>query len=103
MPSECSRSDESNHSVSHTSNYKETSENAARDKLSSVSTIPICIKFKKVTDEEATSKEQDNHGNDRFQHGLGKALIESPPIEIGPKRLKVRGPSFLGSDSSRLN
>ncbi|XP_044466143.1 lysine-specific demethylase JMJ706-like isoform X2 [Mangifera indica] len=103
MPSECSRSDESNHSVSHTSNYKETSENAARDKLSSVSTIPICIKFKKVTDEEATSKEQDNHGNDRLQHGLGKALIESPPIEIGPKRLKVRGPSFLGSDSSRLN
>lgn len=103
MPSECSRSDDSNHSVSHTSNYKETSESAARDKFARVSTVPISIKFKKLTDEEATSKQRENHRNDRFQHDFGKAMREPPPIEIGPKRLKVRGPSFLGSDSSRLN
>ncbi|XP_031261595.1 lysine-specific demethylase JMJ706 isoform X2 [Pistacia vera] len=102
MPSECSRSDESNHSVSHTSsNYKETSESGARDKFARGSTVPISIKFKKLTEEETTSKQRENHRNDRFQHDFGKAMREPPPIEIGPKRLKVRGPSILGSDSSR--
>ncbi|XP_044503685.1 lysine-specific demethylase JMJ706-like isoform X2 [Mangifera indica] len=102
-PLECCRSDELKHSVSHTFNCKETSESAAMDNFARVSAIPISIKYKKLTDEEATSKQQEDHRNDRFQHDSRKTLRESPPIDIGPKRLKVRGPSFLGSDSGRLN
>ncbi|KAJ4728591.1 Lysine-specific demethylase [Melia azedarach] len=104
MPSALSsRTDELNRNISHASNYKEASVSTSKDRFARVGTIPISIKFKKLADEETVSRQRENNRNERFQHELGKGTREPPPIEIGPKRLKVRGPSFLGSDSSRLD
>lgn len=101
MLTEFRRTDESIHKSSHTSNYKETSERGSKDRFARVGgTVPISIKFKKLADEEAISRQQDNCRKERFQHECGKAPREPPPIEMGPKRLKVRGPSFIGSDRS---
>ncbi|CAK7356075.1 unnamed protein product [Dovyalis caffra] len=99
MSSEYCRTDESNRSSTSGSNYKEAPESASKDRFARGSTIPISIKFKKLTNDEAVSRQQDQHRLDRFQHEVGKTMREPPPIEIGPKRLKVRGPSFLGSES----
>ncbi|KAL5798304.1 hypothetical protein ACOSQ2_003124 [Xanthoceras sorbifolium] len=105
MPSECRRTDLSNRNISHYSNYKEEASGRAmvEDRFARVSSIPISIKYKKLSDEEALSRQRDKYRNDRFRHELGKAMREPPPLEIGPKRLKVRGPSFLGADSSRYD
>ncbi|KAH9687427.1 transcription factor jumonji (Jmj) family protein / zinc finger (C5HC2 type) family protein [Citrus sinensis] len=101
MLTEFRRTDESNHKSSHTSNYKEMSERGLKDRFARVGgTVPISIKFKKLADEEAISRQQENCRKERFQHEFGKATREPPPIEMGPKRLKVRGPSFIGSDRS---
>ncbi|KAJ6426930.1 hypothetical protein OIU84_022512 [Salix udensis] len=67
--SEGFRTDESNRSSTSGSDYKEAPESASKDRV------------------------------DPFQHALGKTTRKPAPIEIGPKRLKVRGPSFLGSGS----
>lgn len=101
MLSEFRRTDESNHKSSHNSNYKETSESGSKDRFSRVgSTIPISIKFRKLADEEAVSRQQENYRSERFRHEFGEAMREPHPTEMGPKRLKVRGPSFIGSDRS---
>lgn len=101
MLSEFRRTDESNHKSSHTSNYKETSESGSKDRFSRVgSTIPISIKFKKLADEEAVSRQRENYRSERFRHEFGEAMREPHPTEMGPKRLKVRGPSYIGSDRS---
>lgn len=56
---------------------------SSRDKLVKGRGIPISIKFKK-TENEGLRKQ-------------GKTMREAAPqIEIGAKRLKVRGPSVLG-------
>ena len=72
--------------------------------------MPMPIKFKRVANEEAMGSRQREHNNnrrDRYHHDLGKTTTttttttrrEPPSLEIGPKRLKVRGPSFLGWES----
>ena len=77
--------------------------------------MPMPIKFKRVGNEEAMGSRQREHNNnnnnnnnnrrDRYHHDLGKTTTttttrrEPPSLEIGPKRLKVRGPSFLGWES----
>ncbi|KAG8382522.1 hypothetical protein BUALT_Bualt05G0086200 [Buddleja alternifolia] len=82
--SECSIPDDLSRNCSLNSGAsKEASVGSSREKLVRGSNIPISIKFKKASNEEASSK-------------LGKTTREPPPIEIGPKRLKVRGPSVLG-------
>ncbi|CAL2258631.1 unnamed protein product [Prunus armeniaca] len=92
-----------------TSNYKGVSESAPMEgrfsRGSTVvprgSTIPISIKFKKLANEESVSRQREHHRKDRYhQLESGKRRRGPPPIEIGPKRLKVKGPSFLGSESS---
>jgi len=98
--SEYCRADESNHgSTSSNSDYKEAPECASKDRVARGSTIPFSIKFKKLTSKEEMGRQREHHRLDRFQHELGKTTREPPPIEIGPKRLKVRGPSSLGSES----
>ncbi|KDP30391.1 hypothetical protein JCGZ_17120 [Jatropha curcas] len=99
MSSEYSQTDdESNHNYTPTVHCKETPENGSRDRFARGSGIPISIKFKKWVNDEAMSRQPEHHRVDRFHHELGKTMREPPPIEIGPKRLKVRGP-FLGRES----
>lgn len=92
-----------------TTNCKVVTENASRvdrfargSTISRGSNIPISIKFKKLTNEDAVRRQREQHRTDIRQHELGKSRRKPPPIEIGPKRLKVTGPSFLASEN-RLN
>lgn len=78
---------------------KEAPECGSRDRFSRGSTNPVSIKFKRLTNEEAIYRQREHQRVDRLHLQLGKSMREPPPIEIGPKRLKVRGPSFLGADS----
>ena len=98
MPSEGYRTDEPNRSINPTSDCKEAPENAMKDRFGR-GTLPISIKYKKLGNDEAMSRQREHHGNDRFNHELGKSMREPPPLEIGPKRLKVRGQTYLGSES----
>ncbi|KAF9689624.1 hypothetical protein SADUNF_Sadunf01G0111700 [Salix dunnii] len=97
--SECCRTDESNRSSTSGSDYKKVSESASKNRFARGSIIPITIKFKKLISEEAMGRQREQHRLDPFQHEFGKTTRKPTPIEIGPKRLKVRGPSFLGSES----
>ncbi|KAF2308817.1 hypothetical protein GH714_020307 [Hevea brasiliensis] len=100
MPTECSRTDdESNHNSLSTLHRKEAPESTWRDRFARGSIIPISIKFKKLVSDETMSRERESQRLDKFPHELGKTMREPPPIEMGPKRLKVRGPSFQGSES----
>ncbi|KAK2662666.1 hypothetical protein Ddye_001240 [Dipteronia dyeriana] len=102
MPSECCQTDLSIRNTCHYSNYKEEASDRAmvEQRFVRVSTVPISIKYKKLSDEEALGRQRDNRRNDKFRHELGKGMKEAPPLEIGPRRLKLRGPSsFLGADS----
>ncbi|XP_040989654.1 lysine-specific demethylase JMJ706-like [Juglans microcarpa x Juglans regia] len=98
MPSDCCITDESHCKFTPPTHYKETPDCAWRDGFARGSSIPISIKYKKLANEEATSRQREHQRMDRFQLELGKTLREPPPIEIGPKRLKVRGPSYLGTE-----
>ncbi|KAB2000435.1 hypothetical protein ES319_D12G231600v1 [Gossypium barbadense] len=99
--SECCRNDEPNRNTNCSSDSKAL-ENAVKDRLGrGTLPIPISIKYKKMGSEAGMSSGQrEHHRNDRFQQELGKSKRDSPS-EMGPKRLKVRGPSpiHLGSES----
>ena len=97
MPSECCRNYKPNRNINRPSDYKEAPENAVKDRFGR-GTLPISIKYKKLGNEEVMSRQREHHRNDRFQHELGKSTRETPPLEIGPKRLKVRGPTYVGSE-----
>lgn len=97
--SDCCRTDESNGKAVPPSNCKEAPDSALRDRFGRGSAIPISIKYKKLGNEEAISRQQrEQHRKDRYQVELGKAIREPPSLEIGPKRLKVRGPSYVGTE-----
>ncbi|CAA2938120.1 Hypothetical predicted protein [Olea europaea subsp. europaea] len=99
--SECSTAEDLSRNLSRNSTqFKEAPQGASRDKLARGSGIPISIKFKKTANEESTSKHEEVHRHDRFQHELRKTTGEPPAIELAAKRLKIRGPSFL---DDRLN
>ncbi|XP_022739027.1 lysine-specific demethylase JMJ706-like isoform X2 [Durio zibethinus] len=100
VPSECFRN-EPNSNINRTSDCKEASENAVKDRFGR-GILPISIKYKKLGNDEATSRHRELYRNDRIRHELGKSMTEPPSLEVGPKRLKVRGPTHLGSES-RLN
>ncbi|KAL8196327.1 hypothetical protein R6Q57_025327 [Mikania cordata] len=59
------------------------------------STTHISIKYNKTRNEEAVSKYKDYNS----YHELGKTTREQLPIEKGPKRLKVKGPSITGLEN----
>ncbi|OMO77370.1 hypothetical protein CCACVL1_15046 [Corchorus capsularis] len=104
--SEGCRSDEPIRSTKPTYDCKEAPENGVKDRLGRGGTLPISIKYKKLgNSEEATMVRQreQQRSDSRFQHEIGKSMREPPSLEIGPKRLKVRGPTYLGSESSRAS
>lgn len=77
--------DPSRHLNSNSADLKD-SVGSSRDKLLKGRGIPISIKFKRTENEDL-----------RKQNEVGKTMREpAPQIEIGAKRLKVRGPSVLG-------
>ncbi|KAK3041546.1 hypothetical protein RJ639_000680 [Escallonia herrerae] len=83
-----------------TTHYKEARDSGLRDRSARGTTNPSSVKVKKLAaNEEAVSKHREHHRDDRLRHELGKGTRGPTPIEIGPKRLKVRGPSLLGLDS----
>lgn len=84
--------------VTHSSNAnsihsKEALDYPLRDKSARSGTVPISIKSKKG--DNASSKQNENKRDENFDYGLGKTVGEPPPIEIGPKRLKVKTLQFL--------
>lgn len=61
-------------------------------------TTHISIKFKKTGNEEAVSKYKDYNLN----HEPAETTREPLPLEKGPKRLKVKGPSIKGLENTSL-
>ncbi|KAF8032540.1 hypothetical protein BT93_D1444 [Corymbia citriodora subsp. variegata] len=96
MQSHGYRSDEARYDVGASAHHRETPGASSRDRFAKGSSV-ISIKFKKLSNEEVTNKAE-RQAKDRFQYELGKAMREPPPLEIGPKRLKVRCPSSSGSE-----
>ncbi|XP_054825026.1 lysine-specific demethylase JMJ13-like [Prosopis cineraria] len=90
QPMDCSRSSDSSNKFSHPIKRKWEGERSVKDKFAGGNSIPISVRYKKLGS-EGVSRERDMHRKDRFQQAIG----ERPPLEIGPKRLKVRGPSLL--------
>ncbi|GMJ16047.1 JUMONJI 13 [Hibiscus trionum] len=90
VPSEFCRNDKRHHGISRNSDCKE----ARRGHL------PISIKYRKLGNDEAMVRHEEQHQNDRFKHEVGKCAREPPPLEMGPKRIKVRGPGplYVGSE-----
>ncbi|XP_056174515.1 lysine-specific demethylase JMJ13 isoform X3 [Syzygium oleosum] len=96
MQSHCHRSDGTRYGVGASAHQRETPGTSSRDRFAKGSSV-ISIKFKKLSNEEVQNKAE-CQAKDRFQYELGKAVREPPPLEIGPKRLKVRCPSSSGSE-----
>ncbi|KAK6263343.1 hypothetical protein QUC31_009159 [Theobroma cacao] len=97
--SEGCRTDEPSRNINSTSDCKEAPENAVKERFGRGGALPISIKYKKLGNEETMSRQREHQRYDRFHHEFGKSTRETPPLEIGPKRLKVRGPTSLGSES----
>lgn len=77
--SECSTAEDLSRNMSRNSTqFKEAPQGASRDKLARGSGIPISIKFKKTANEESTSKHEEVHRHDRFQHELRKPRGNPP-------------------------
>ncbi|KAJ7953409.1 Lysine-specific demethylase [Quillaja saponaria] len=92
---DCSRTDESSCKFGHSINYKEDPESTSRVRFPRGSSIPISMNLKKLGNDESTSRQREHHRKDRSP----QSMMEPLPIETGPKRLKVRGPSYLGKNS----
>ncbi|KAL1315779.1 lysine-specific demethylase JMJ13-like [Arachis hypogaea] len=91
------RSSESSQKYSHPF-HKVDGEISSRDRFTGANNNnPISVRYKKFGIDEI-SRQRDHHRRDKLQ----QTIREPPSIEIGPKRLKVRGPSFLSLES-RLN
>ncbi|KAK7252509.1 hypothetical protein RIF29_36496 [Crotalaria pallida] len=97
IPMDISRANESSHKYSHPVNPKVDGEISSGGRFAKGNSIPISMKHKKLGNEEI-SRQRDHLRKERLQ----QTFRELPSMEIGPKRLKVRGPSFLGLES-RLN
>lgn len=90
IPAEYSISGDLNRGVSSSMSH---CDGALKDGVVRRTTIPIPIKFKRSVNEEAVRKFREHHKHDEFDLNLGRTIREQPSKEIGPKRLKVRGPS----------
>nr|GMD96144.1 lysine-specific demethylase JMJ706-like [Ipomoea batatas] len=94
---QCSLADSRSYTSSAIPNHsKEDPHSALRDRPHKGSVIPISMKCKKLANEEPMVKHREHKKDDSMQHGSGRTVREPFPIETGPKRLKVRGPSILG-------
>ncbi|CAN4076063.1 unnamed protein product [Withania somnifera] len=61
------------------------------------------VNFKKEANEEASSKQNEHKRYQKFGHELGKTVGEPPPVEIGPKRLKVKVLQYLSLEEELNN
>lgn len=91
------RTNESSFKYSSPVNHKVDKEISSKDRYARGNGIPISVRYKKLGHEEI-SMQHSHHRKERLQ----QTYRGPSSIEIGPKRLKVRGPSFLGLES-RLN
>ncbi|GLT80598.1 hypothetical protein SLA2020_520290 [Shorea laevis] len=96
MPSECCRTDESNRRYP-ASNWKDAPE-SVKDRFGKGSSLPISIKYRKWGNDNVLSRHQEKHMSDWFYDEFGKTTREPPPLEIGRKQLKFRGPTCQGSE-----
>lgn len=88
--------DPSRHLNSISGESKEASVGLSRANMLKGRSGPISIKFKKAGT-EGSSKDREFQRDQRHQNEVGKTPREPPrQIEIGAKRLKVKGPSVLG-------
>jgi len=95
------RTQELSYKHSHPVSHKSRVEVSSRDRFARGNGIPISIRYKKFGNEEINmQRDHHQHRKDRFLQQ--QTFREPPSVEIEPKRLKVRGPSFLGLES-RLN
>lgn len=78
---------------------KEAYDSTSRDRYLKGVPIPISIKSKKVAHEEAVSSHNGIQKDDRFPPEIVKPTRQPPTSEMGPKRLKIKGPSFWGLES----
>lgn len=99
---ECSTANEAIYSsIANSSQSKEALDFHPRDKSVRGGTVPVSIKLKKVAvNEQALSKQDEYKRDHKIQFELGQNMRESPRIQSGSKRLKVRGPSVLGFGGS---
>lgn len=100
----CSTTDDSDYnSCSSAIHSKEVPTSTSRDRYPNGAPIPISIKYKKVTHEEAVSKHIENQKHDRYLTKMIKPARDPPPPKMGPKRLKIKGPSFGVRQQVALN
>ncbi|XP_016488566.2 lysine-specific demethylase JMJ13 [Nicotiana tabacum] len=99
---ECSTANDATHSsIANSSQSKEAPDFHPRDKSVRGGPVPVSIKLKKVAvNEQALSKQDEYKRDHKIQFELGQNMRESPRIQSGSKRLKVRGPSVLGFGGS---
>ena len=64
---------------------------SSMDRSAKGTTIPASIRMKRMPSVSSTFKHMEHPSNGRIQH------------DLGAKRLKVKGPSILGSETSRLD
>ncbi|XP_019423569.1 PREDICTED: lysine-specific demethylase JMJ706-like isoform X2 [Lupinus angustifolius] len=87
LPTDFSRTSGSSNKYSHPVNHKVVGEISSGDKFARGNGIPISIRNKKSGNEEI-NRQRDRPRKERLQ----QTYKEPHSIEIGPKRLKVRGP-----------
>ncbi|XP_076933023.1 lysine-specific demethylase JMJ13-like [Bidens hawaiensis] len=81
------------HSASECSIYSKEADQSVSTKAT---TTHISIKFKRTGNEEAVSEYKDYNLN----HELGITAREPQPLEKGPRRIKIKGPSITGSENT---
>ncbi|OVA02874.1 JmjC domain [Macleaya cordata] len=85
-------------------NSKEASVSAPKDRVIIGTTTTSGIKFMANKDDGFRARQRELNRKHNFQMDTGKTMREPPPIEIGPKRLKVRGPTYyFGSEQAGSN
>lgn len=78
----------------------ETSHDVSHDRFSRGTSISMPVKSK-MGSKEAVQKQREYYQNGIFQHNSVKTRGESPSRDIGLKRHKVKGSSFMGLERSR--
>ncbi|XP_008448647.1 lysine-specific demethylase JMJ13 isoform X1 [Cucumis melo] len=97
-PSDCHGTNKSRYKFYPSTAHKDSAESDAIEKCSRGS-----IKCQRFSNEKLMNRQRgfelNNRRRERFQHELGKPKRvhhPHPSMEIGPKRLKIRGPTFSG-------
>lgn len=93
QPMDSIRSNDSSNKMSDPMKRKVEIERLAKDKFAGGNIIPISVRYKKLGNDAVSREQQDQHRKYRFQQTVRDRA--PPPFDMGPKRIKVRGPSYL--------